>query len=110
MKSDMKLETDGDFMEAARDMKFRQYLVLKTLCSGPKTMSLLSEAAQASTASITLMRDNMVRHGLVEDTDDPEVDKSKRDRRKVFVAVTQTGRRVVDACEKVMREAMSQNE
>jgi DNA-binding MarR family transcriptional regulator len=68
--------------------QFRALVVLSS--AGPRSVGELADALAVHSSTATRVCDRLVRHGLVERTERPD------DRRETVVALTDTGRRLVD--------------
>jgi DNA-binding MarR family transcriptional regulator len=78
--------------DAGEEVTLTQYRSLVVLASrGPQSMAALAEAVAVTSATASRMCDRLVKKGLVRRRSD------RHDRRQVRLALTETGRHLVDA-------------
>jgi DNA-binding MarR family transcriptional regulator len=78
--------------DAGEEVTLTQYRSLVVLASrGPQSMAALAESVAVTPATASRMCDRLVKKGLVRRRSD------RHDRRQVRLALTETGRRLVDA-------------
>jgi DNA-binding MarR family transcriptional regulator len=78
--------------DAGDEVTLTQYRSLVVLASrGPQTMATLADAVAVTAPTASRLCDRLVRKGLVRRRTDPN------DRRQVRIALTETGRQLIDA-------------
>lgn len=102
MKS--KFESDP-LMALIVRMPLSRYFILRELCEGSKTQSELADVAEVSTASMTGIRDFLLKNGLIV-SHTTDMDEPASDRRRVVSTITEKGRDVVAAYEKLATEIL----
>lgn len=97
----MKYDFESDSPRSlAIRMPLSRYFILKALCDGPKTQTELADVADVSTASMTGIRDFLLRNKLMT-SEIPEEGESAPDRRRVVSFITEKGRNIVSAYEEI---------